>query len=107
MPWFSERSGEITPRRMEELIDRTVEEARRRICPRPKRVLLLPPDVTRAHSGAGRLTEQLYERFCGEKIFFIPTPSAGLWATWEKLLGREKRAYETGRLGEKTLAVSH
>jgi hypothetical protein len=24
----------------------------------------------------------------GEKIFFIPTPSAGLWATREKLLGR-------------------
>lgn len=59
---------------MEELVDRMVEEARKRICPRPKRVLLLPPDITRAHSGAGRLTEQLYERFCGEAdVHVIPT----------------------------------
>jgi hypothetical protein len=36
--------------------------------------------------------EKLHEGFNimpdGEKIFFIPTPSAGLWATREKLLGR-------------------
>ena len=74
MPWFSERSEEITPRRMEELIDRTVEEARQRICRHPKRVLLLPPDITRAHSGAGLLTEQLYKRFSGEAdVHLIPT----------------------------------
>jgi nickel-dependent lactate racemase len=74
MPWFSERSERITPKRLEELIERTVEEARRRICPRPKRVLLLPPDITRAHSGAGRLTELLYEHFAREAdVHVIPT----------------------------------
>ena len=30
------------------------------VCARPRRVLLLPPDITRMHSGAGRLTEMLY-----------------------------------------------
>jgi nickel-dependent lactate racemase len=74
MPWFSEQSDCLTARRMDELIDRTVEEARRRICPHPKRVLLLPPDVTRAHSGAGRLTERFYQRYCREAdVHVIPT----------------------------------
>ena len=42
-------------------MEQTVAEARRRICAKPKRVLLLPPDITRMHSGAGRLTEMLYQ----------------------------------------------
>ncbi len=59
---------------MVELMERTAVEARRRICPRPKRVLLLPPDITRAHSGAGRLTELLYQHFCREAdVHVIPT----------------------------------
>jgi nickel-dependent lactate racemase len=74
MPWFSERSDHIESKRLEELMERTAEEARRRICPRPKRVLLLPPDITRAHSGAGRLTELLYQHFAREAdVHVIPT----------------------------------
>ncbi len=74
MPWFSERSEEIGAKRLEELMEQTAEEARRRICARPKRVLLLPPDITRAHSGAGRLTELLYHHFAREAdVHLIPT----------------------------------
>jgi nickel-dependent lactate racemase len=74
MPWFSEHNAHITLPRMEELIDRAVAEARRRICAHPRRVLLLPPDITRAHSGAGWVTELLYRRFCGEAdVQVIPT----------------------------------
>jgi len=74
MPWFSEKLERIPPKRLEELMERTVEEARQRICPRPKRVLLLPPDITRAHSGAGHLTELLYQRFAREAdVHVIPT----------------------------------
>ena len=40
------------------------EEARQRICSDPSRVLLLPPDITRAHSGAGWIT---YEKGIREK----------------------------------------
>jgi nickel-dependent lactate racemase len=52
----------------------TADEARRRICAKPKRVLLLPPDLTRMHSGVGRLTEMLYHNFSREaEVHVIPT----------------------------------
>jgi nickel-dependent lactate racemase len=74
MPWFSEKSKQIAPKRLEELMERTAQEARARICPHPKRVLLLPPDITRAHSGVGRLTEILYQHFAREAdVHVIPT----------------------------------
>jgi nickel-dependent lactate racemase len=74
MPWFSEKSNRISPKRIEELLQRTAEEAKRRFCSRPRRVLLLPPDITRAHSGAGRMTEILYNIFANEaEVHVIPT----------------------------------
>jgi len=74
MPWFAEKSDRIGPRRLEELMRQTVEKARRRICARPRRVLLLPPDITRAHSGAGRLTEILYNLLADQaEVHVIPT----------------------------------
>jgi nickel-dependent lactate racemase len=47
----------IDRRRAEELLDGLVESFGR-----PERVLLLPPDFTRFHSGAGELTSLLYAR---------------------------------------------
>ena len=76
MPWFSEKSDRITAERHVELMQQTATEARERICPHPKRVLLLPPDITRAHSGVGRLTEILYNIFTdedGADVHVIPT----------------------------------
>jgi len=74
MPWFSEKSERITAQRVEELMAQTAAEARSRICAKPKRVLLLPPDITRAHSGVGRMTELLYNQFCDEAdVHVIPT----------------------------------
>ncbi len=74
MPWFFETAAEISWQRLEELMERTAVEARHRICPHPKRVLLLPPDITRAHSGAGRLTEVLYHHFAPQaEVHVIPT----------------------------------
>ena len=37
----------------------------------------------------GQLTEGFNQMPDGEQIYFIPTPSAGLWSTREKLFGRE------------------
>jgi len=55
-------------------MQQTAAEARRRLCDKPRRVLLLPPDITRAHSGVGRLTEVLYEIFSAEaEVHLIPT----------------------------------
>src|SRR4029077_2998295 len=60
--------------RLEGLMDETVAECRRRLSAKPKRVLLLPPDITRMHSGAGRLTEMLFDRLKGEaEAHVIPT----------------------------------
>lgn len=74
MPWFSEHATEISWDHLQSLMEHTVAEARRRICERPKRVLLLPPDITRMHSGAGRLTEMLYQLLADEAdIHVIPT----------------------------------
>src|SRR4051812_2353225 len=74
MPWISESAAEIPWPRLAELMRQTVTEARRRVCARPKRVLLLPPDITRAHSGVGRLTEMLYSELSAEAdVHVIPT----------------------------------
>ena len=74
MPWITERAAEISWDRLQKLMEQTVAEARRRICAKPKRVLLLPPDITRMHSGAGRLTEMLYNLLKDEaEVHVIPT----------------------------------
>ena len=74
MPWIAERADEISWDRLDALMEQAVVEAKRRICAQPKRVLLLPPDITRMHSGAGRLTEFLYQRLADEAdVHVIPT----------------------------------
>ena len=74
MPWFAEVADRIDGSRIETLLVQAVEEARKRLCTRPRRVLLLPPDITRAHSGAGRMTERLYQLFADEaEVHVIPT----------------------------------
>ncbi|MDR3111190.1 MAG: lactate racemase domain-containing protein, partial [Planctomycetaceae bacterium] len=75
MAWFFEKQPEIARSQMERLVAHAADEAQRRICQTPKRVLLLPPDITRAHSGAGWITEFLYKHFTslGAEVFVIPT----------------------------------
>ncbi len=74
MPWFKEKAYCIGQQRSEQLMHETVAECRKRLCTSPKRVLLLPPDITRAHSGAGKLTEILYNLFSeSAEVHVIPT----------------------------------
>lgn len=74
MPWFTEKANEISWDRLQTLMEQTVAEARQRLCAKPKRALLLPPDITRMHSGAGRLTEVLYNLLEDEaEVHVIPT----------------------------------
>jgi nickel-dependent lactate racemase len=74
MPWLTERSPRITENRLQLLMERTIAEARFRIGPRPRRILLLPPDITRMHSGAGRLTEMLFKLLADDAdVHVIPT----------------------------------
>ncbi|GHT43376.1 hypothetical protein FACS189443_7000 [Planctomycetales bacterium] len=43
----------LTKQNLPDLAGLFAEKAKKRICANPKRVLLLPPDTARAHSGAG------------------------------------------------------
>lgn len=74
MPWFKHEAPFILPTEIRDLSLRLLEEARKRITSDLKRVLLLPPDLTRAHSGAGKVTEWLYLALKDEaEVHVIPT----------------------------------
>jgi nickel-dependent lactate racemase len=62
MPWFSREADSISRPEIERMCQQLLDEAKRRLNIKEyKRVLLLPPDLTRAHSGAGWITETLYK----------------------------------------------
>jgi nickel-dependent lactate racemase len=75
MPWFSREADSIPRTEVEEMCRRLLDEAKQRLNIKEyRRVLLLPPDLTRAHSGAGWITETLYKllpRTCDTHV--IPT----------------------------------
>ena len=73
MPWFSVESSALTEDQIKAAVLCLLEEARTRIKRDLKRVLLLPPDQTRAHSGAGKITELLYLALPDAHIAVIPT----------------------------------
>ncbi|MGE3822492.1 MAG: lactate racemase domain-containing protein [Isosphaeraceae bacterium] len=68
------KDAEITDERAGTLVDDLLDRLRQRSPLR--RVLLLPPDYTRAHSGAGPLTRQLYDRLKAEADVVI-LPATG------------------------------
>ena len=73
MAWFKEE-GQFSRDKILELTHQAADEARKRIKKDPKRVLLLPPDITRAHSGSGWITEELYKIFApSAEVHLIPT----------------------------------
>lgn len=74
MPWISEQSSRFSQEQVLQLVRQAAGEARRRICAKPRRVLLLPPDITRMHSGSGWTTEAFYNIFEEEAdVHVIPT----------------------------------
>jgi nickel-dependent lactate racemase len=74
MAWFFEKKKEISKEEMKALVSKSAQECLKRICANPKKVLLLPPDITRAHSGAGWITEAFYTFFAPmADVYVIPT----------------------------------
>ncbi|MDR0283808.1 MAG: lactate racemase domain-containing protein [Propionibacteriaceae bacterium] len=76
MTWFHRTAPLITRPEIEDLLDQTIAEARDRLgIAALNRVLLLPPDITRAHAGVGWMTEHLYRRLteAGAEVHVIPT----------------------------------
>jgi nickel-dependent lactate racemase len=73
MPWFKVEAPHVSDQQIEEAVQSLLIEARRRINSNLRRVLLLPPDLTRAHSGVGRITELLYNALPDAHVEVIPT----------------------------------
>jgi len=74
MTWFFEKKKEIAKKEIKSLVLKSAEECLKRICAKPKKILLLPPDITRAYSGCGWITEILYNYFDkNSEVFVIPT----------------------------------
>ena len=73
MPWFHCEAELISRKEIESLCARLLEEARARLGRTFRRVLLLPPDLTRAHSGSGWITETLYRLLGTCDVHVIPT----------------------------------
>ena len=71
--WFYEQGKRIDKQQKQEMMVRLVDDARKRIGATLRKVLLLPPDITRYHCGAGELTNMLYKLLPGCKIDVIPT----------------------------------
>lgn len=74
MAWFYEKTQEIDREHLKMLVIKSGSECMNRICKNPKKILLLPPDITRAHSGAGYITNMLYEYFgSSADVYIMPT----------------------------------
>jgi nickel-dependent lactate racemase len=75
MTWINHSERDYTKEEVLGFTEQAVDHALKNIHPSPKRVLLLPPDITRAHSGAGYITERLYQVFTkmGAEVHVIPT----------------------------------
>ena len=73
MPWFSVEAPQVSQQQIDDCCVRLLAEARARLGRELKRVLLLPPDLTRAHCGAGRITELLYNLLPEAHVEVIPT----------------------------------
>jgi hypothetical protein len=64
MPWFKKEASSISREEMISLVRQFADDAKKRVCRNPRRVLLLPPDITRAHmSMAGHASFDTTRRF--------------------------------------------
>ena len=73
MTWFS-KTGKLSREDVLKLTRKAADAALEKICAKPEKVLLLPPDITRAHSGAGWITEEFYKIFSEyADVHVIPT----------------------------------
>jgi len=72
--WFYQEGCVIDEAAQRAMIDRMVAEASKRLGRPIRKALLLPPDLTRYHSGAGMLTNHLYHTLgYGCQVDVIPT----------------------------------
>src|SRR4051812_5494520 len=62
MPWFHHEADSIPRADVERMCQQLLDESKKRLGIKAfRRVLLLPPDLTRAHAGVGWMTETIYK----------------------------------------------
>lgn len=71
--------GEFTAERLERVIDKTIGDFTFRGRP-VKRLLIIPPDYTRLHSGAGEITQLLYHKYTAAGAIVDILPALGTHA---------------------------
>ncbi|HLS24499.1 MAG TPA: lactate racemase domain-containing protein [Beutenbergiaceae bacterium] len=74
--WFQHEERWVSEQTIKDLCTQMIDQARTRLgITNLRRVLLLPPDITRAHSGVGWITEHLYHLLtdAGADVHLIPT----------------------------------
>ncbi len=74
MPWFYREAENIPRAEIEQMCQQVLDEAHERLGCALRRVLLLPPDITRAHCGAGWIAEIFYDLLPAScEVHVIPT----------------------------------
>ncbi len=74
MPYLCVEKESFSKEEIKSIIHKTVRIIHQKICEHPKKVLLLPPDITRAHCGAGWITQEFYKIFSqSAQVYLIPT----------------------------------
>jgi len=72
--WYYKEGELISEKSQKEMMERLINEAGERFGRSIRKVLLLPPDITRYHSGAGKITNMLYHILGSDcHIDIIPT----------------------------------
>src|SRR5690625_2306286 len=74
--WFQHEERWVSEQTIKDLCSEMIDQAKSRLgITTLRRVLLLPPDITRAHSGVGWMTEYLYHRLtdAGADVHLMPT----------------------------------
>jgi nickel-dependent lactate racemase len=74
--WFYKEGKQISEKMQEEMMERLLHEAGKRFNRSFKKVLLLPPDITRYHSGVGKITNMLYH-ILGHSCYIDIIPTLG------------------------------
>jgi len=72
--WFCAEGRRLSAEEQASMMVRLIAEARKRFSQSFRKVLVLPPDLTRYHSGAGSLTNTLYHLLAPDaRVHVIPT----------------------------------
>jgi len=90
--WFYKEGELISEKSQKEMMERLINEAGERFGSSIRKVLLLPPDITRYHSGAGKITNMLYH-ILGSNCHIDIIPTLGQHVASKIISGKSSLLY--------------